>query len=56
MKDYWHAENHAPPVPASRPSRGNGLHVRPAAHWLVRWQSGKAVVMSQWYCPTMSPW
>jgi len=56
MTAYWHAENQVFPPPASRASTGNGLQVRPWLHWLVRWQRARAVVMSQWYCPTMSPW
>jgi hypothetical protein len=56
MTDHWQAENHVAPAPASTPSTGSGLHVLPAPHWLDAWQRGSAVVMSQWYWPTMSPW
>lgn len=55
MSDYWHAENQVAAVLVEKPSTANGLQVRPEAHWLVKWQRGRAVVMSQWYCPTISP-
>jgi hypothetical protein len=44
---HWQAENQVAPATASRLSTGSGLHVLPGAHWLVMWQRGSAVVMSQ---------